>query len=456
MHSRGSLRSEQARAGRDGRRVSAASGPPALQRVLALQREVGNAAVSVLVARAPATPLLPQLGAGKYAADLQKMSMIQIAALHHRLGGVWLPAAGVGVELSDRSVKLTADEAAALAPIVAQRVKQFFSDFAAGRAPLYQTMRAAADGDTRRAAIQALRAYDQAGLPDPKSLRDALGGTWADITDSGQRDAVLAALQLAAATDSEGELISDTATVHARVAASAGGSLNDEWCGYFSMEGYQRGAAMDPDFANSFASTYSVELFFTYAHDSGIVMRSPKWLWDGVKWRDVQQYHHERGSERTWLSGTAITGGTQLDIRPGDMVVTDNEGDGKSDHIVKCQSFDPATGLLITIGGNDSGMIVRPAGEADPAHETAADQATRLAAEAATGKKMKVGSWGTGQAGGHVGIGVRDTHATGAKGFGLVYGVGRPSLVDFEDHEWWAKDVNATPPPPKTAKTAKK
>ena len=185
-------------------------------------------------------------------------------------------------------------------------------------------------------------------------------------------------------------------------------------------------------------------------------MRSPKWLWDGAKWRDVQEYHHERGSERTWLAGTAITGGTQLDIRPGDMVVTDNEGDGKSDHIVKCQSFDPATGLLITIGGNDSGMIVRPAGEADPAHETAADQAARLAAEAATGKKMKVGSWGTGQAGGHVGIGVRDTHATGAKGFGLVYGVGRPSLVDFEDHEWWAKDVKATPPPPKTAKTAKK
>jgi hypothetical protein len=400
--------------------------------------------------------LLPTLGAGKYAADLQKMSMVQIAALHHRLQGVWLPEAGVGVEFADRSVKLTADEAATLAPIAAGRVKQFFSDFAAGRTPLFQTMRTAADGDTRRAAIQALRDYDRVELPDPKALRDALGGTWADITDSGQRDAVLAALQLAAATDSEGELISDTETVHKRVAQSAGGSLNDEWCGYFSMEGYQRGAAMDPDFANSFASTYSVELFFTYAHDSGLVMRSPKWLWDGVKWRDVQQYHHERGSERTWLSGTAITAGTQLDIRPGDMVVTDNEGDGKSDHIVKCQSFDPATGLLITIGGNDSGMIVRPAGEADPAHETAADQAARLAAEAATGRKMKVGGWGTGQAGGHVGIGVRDTHATGAKGFGLVYGVGRPSLVDFEDHEWWAKDVKATPPPPKTAKTAKK
>jgi hypothetical protein len=455
MHPRVSLRTEQARAGRDGRRASAASGPPAQQRVLALQREAGNRAASVLVARAPATSLLPPLGTGRYAADLQKMSMVQIAALHHRLQGAWLPEAGVGVEFADRSQKLTADEAAALAPIVAGRVTQFFSDFAAGRTPLFQTMRSAADGDARRAAIQALRDYDQAQLPDSKALRDALGGTWADIP-AADRDAILAALQLAAATDSEGELISDTETVHKRVAASAGGSLNDEWCGYFSMEGYQRGAAMDPDFANSFASTYSVELFFTYAHDSGLVMRSPKWLWDGTKWIDVREYHRLRGSERTWLSGTAITAGTQLDIRPGDMVVTDNEGDGKSDHIVKCQSFDPATGLLITIGGNDSGMIVRPAGEADPAHESAADKTARLAAEAATGKKMKAGSWGTGQAGGHVGIGVRDTHATGAKGFGLVYGVGRPSLVDFEDHEWWAKDVKATPPPPKTAKTAKK
>jgi hypothetical protein len=456
MHSRGALTNKQEQTGPEGRRMTRASVPPTLQRMLALQRDVGNRAASVLVARAPGMPDLLPLAAGRYAADLRKMSIIQIASLNHRLQGAWSPGAGVGVEFADRSVKLTADEAAALAPIAAQRVRQFFSDFASGRTPLFQSMRAAADGDARRAAIHALRDYDQAELPTPRALRDALGGTWSDITDAGQRDAVLAALQLAAATDSEGELTSDTATVHKRVADSAGGSLNDEWCGYFSMEGYQRGAAMDPDFANSFASTYSVELFFTYAHDSGIVMRSPKWLWDGARWRDVQEYHHERGSERTWLSGAAITAGTQLDIRPGDMVVTDNEGDGKSDHIVKCQSFDPATGLLITIGGNDSGMIVRPAGEADPVHESAADRADRLAAEAATGKKMKVGGWDTGQAGGHVGIGVRDTHATGAKGFGLVYGVGRPSLVDFEDHEWWAKDVKTTPPPPKTAQTAKK
>ncbi len=120
------------------------------------------------------------------------------------------------------------------------------------------------------------------------------------------------------------------------------------------------------------------------------------------------------------------------------MVLFDWEANGEADHIATVASYDPTTSALITIGGNDSGYVLDTTGKYDASHDAGAQTGG-----AAMGQGLRPGTQLPGQAGGHVGVGVR---VIGAQ----LYGIGRPSLVDFEDHVYdhHAENQNKAPAKP--------
>ena len=196
------------------------------------------------------------------------------------------------------------DERAELLPLLYDRKESFFVDFADGRRSLFAAMQAAVEPSQRHAAITALSAYDEPRLPDLVRMRDAMRGRW-QVDDTDARDAVLAAIQLQAATDAHGELDADWKTVRERVTKATGMGVNSQWCGMFSGDHLIR-AALDSDFRSSFMHTHNVEAFFTY-HPEKYPTRIPKWIWDDDGWESVRDYHNARGALRSWLSHDTMT-----------------------------------------------------------------------------------------------------------------------------------------------------
>lgn len=304
-------------------------------------------------------------------------------------------------------------------------------------------MTAATDPGARRAAIRQLRAFDAQHLPQLRQLQAAMGGRW-EIQDAAARDSVLAAIQLEAATDAEGDLLQDSGEVHKRVAKASGMGLEFAWCGMFTVNHYLR-SGMDSDLKSGFLHVDNVVDYFTYRYAR--TERVPKWVWADARWHELRSYHEERGSLRRWTPGEQLWGGGALDILPGDAVLVDHQGDGKPDHIVKVSSYDPATGKLITIGGNDGGFVIDHKGKGNKG-ESKAKQEKRETAEASLGAgPMTTGKMSGGAAGGHVGLSVHAIGAADGKK-GTIFGIGRPSLVDFENHVYDRKHNHAKKPPP--------
>ena len=400
----------------------AARRPASPHPLLALQASAGNRAVAAMVARyadPPDDQRFQRRTAVMFASPGEVVKMIR------QLHAPPNPDQTVTVDFGLAGVQqIGLDEMVDLAEVASRRLQDFFTRFADGRAPLYAAMRSAADAAARHEAIVALRAYDDPLLPDMWRLHDLLGG-W-QIDDAAARDAVLAAIQLKIATDLEADLQNDKDEVHKRVVQHAGMGMNDEWCGFFAQDAYRK-SRLDSDFEKAFFHVRNVEDFFTYSTSPINIGRTPRWIYESGRWQTVREYHEARGALRMWQNHAALAGGGELDIRPGDIVLFDWEADGVANHIVTVASYDPATSTLVTIGGNDSGYVIDKAGTYDASHESAAETDKRETAEAVTGESMKPRAKPPGAATGHVGIGVR---VIGAQ----LYGIGRPSLIDFEDH----------------------
>jgi hypothetical protein len=468
------------------RRRAASAAQPAGRReplLLSLQRSAGNQAVvrALRLARQPAAPPAPTTDAapGRISASVGKGGVntpADVAVVQGLLTGAGLDATDVGAALeryqretlgwsnpdgradpggrtmrrlagppaatNGHAAAPTAPSGASTAapgtpethqapPVSAEPVavdpaiERQFVEFATARAPLLAAMQGAADDEARRTARVALRAYDAERLPHLRELQAQMGGRW-NIADTGARDAVLAAIQLEAATDAEGDLHRNSDEVHKRVAKAAGMGLDSAWCGMFTVDHY-RHSGMDSELKSGFLHVDNVHDYFTYNHNRNAV-RVPRWIWADHAWHDLHDYHRLRGSERTWLQGSAIGAGGQLDIRPGDTALIDVGRDGTANHIVKVSSYDPATSTLLTIGGNDAGFIVDP----NPGKPATGDEKR---AEAEAGGNLKKGGWAGGAAGGHVGESVQHVQADGRKP-SAIFGIGRPSLVDFEDHRY--------------------
>lgn len=188
-----------------------------------------------------------------------------------------------------------------------------------------------------------------------------------------------------------------------------------QWCGMFVAAHY-RSAGLDADLRKGFYHVANVEHFFTYQWET----RVPRAIRVGDDWRDVREYHNERGSVRTWMNHgqieSAVAGGNYgaLDIRPGDVVLIDHEGNGSADHITMVQSWDPSTGMLVTVEGNASGQVV----------STRNDEG-----EVTATKRLNTGAEGNG-------VTINERSLAPGGQLVRIYGVGRPSAVDFEEHDY--------------------
>jgi hypothetical protein len=400
-------------------------------RVLALQSQVGNRAVTAMLARDPAVvdPLSPVVtSAEPYMRQLESATAPEVARAHRQLKAAPDASGKVSVDLPLGCYLLDAAVAGQLRSRALERKEKIFSDFATRRAPLQAAMMAATDPTARHAAAGALRAYDEPNLLTLRAVQKELGGIW-EIVDAASRDAVLAAIQLEAATDAQGDLLTNSETVHKRVTKSAGMGAKDEWCGFFVQDNFQN-ATLDSDLRKGFFHTDNVQDYFQYVY-----ARNPdrimKWIWADASWQELHAYHLSRGAERRWLDYATLSAGGSLDIRPGDIALIDRGLDGTPNHIVMVQSYDPMTSTLVSVGGNDGGLVIdNDPKHAAPAGESSAAKSSREMREAATGENLKAGPGP-----GHVGISAHEVAASG-KSRGAIFGIGRPSIVDFEEHRY--------------------
>ena len=241
---------------------------------------------------------------------------------------------------------------------------------------------------------------------DPKRARNAVDDIFADSGFSGRQS-------VEKIKDKDGNEI--------------GEQIND-WCGMFVAAGMFRGAGLDKDMRKAFAHTDNVYDFFRYTANVNDE-RTPLSIWADGRWWLVSEYHLQRGAMRTWMEEGSID---LAKIRPGDVALIRHAGTkpakSVANHIVMVESFDAASGRLVTIEGNvhegirpdDEGEARRNA-DGGLANSAAVRDSSVVHVRDMGDKKTLTPTGGT------------EYRERGAK---TVFGIGRPSLVDFEDHEY--------------------
>lgn len=402
--------------------------------LLALQRAAGNRAVTALVARfiGPPAP-----------AGLDVLRIIGLPSDHLR---ILLDAlekgpddtGRVNVHFGAESFTFEGAQIPNTIRIVRDRLRSLrMGEFALRRAPLQEEMQAADTDEGRRLLAARLREFDDPWLEELQRLAVGAANPWAH-EDPAARDAVLAALQLRAVASAEADLQLDAKTVHERVRRAAGMEAKHDWCGFFAADQYIQ-QNMDTELRSGMFHVDNVVDYFTYVYNR-FPKRVKKWIHADGDWHVLRDYHEQRGALRTWTDAATLAAGGELDIRPGDLALVDHDGKSAPDHIVMVRAYDPATSTVFLIGGNDSGMRVdsKREGPAEPADPAKPTKKERL--EASFGQGLKRGSRGG------VGLGLIDLGS--GKGARL-YGVGRPSIVDFEDHRYAPRDAKAPNTPPR-------
>lgn len=256
------------------------------------------------------------------------------------------------------------------------------------------------------------------------------------------QDSILAALQLQVMFQAEAYFTSATdqeapGGAHHDAYTKMGGTKGANWCGMFVSINYLHGN-FDNDLKNGFRHVKNVVDYFNYTYHR-YPDRVRKWIYADERWQELRAYHENRGSLRRWIEADSITSAEGLDIQPGDIVLLDNDNDDQPNHIVMVHTWNPTTRMLFTIGGNDGGFQVdqNPGRSGSPE----GDEATlspRDQAELALDQPLRRGDQDT-----HVGIKAIDVAEASAKV--RVFGIGRPSIVDFEDHTYHTENPK-TPP----------
>ncbi len=270
-------------------------------------------------------------------------------------------------------------------------------------------------------------------------------------------DGVLAALQL----ETVGSALNEWAQTGQGAAADeaqrrrmqreGGGGAGDEWCGMFCVAQFTH-SGIDPALRSQFHNTEHMVGFFNY--NVGSWERSFQWIYADSRWQDLAAYHTTRNARRRWWDARAIHDTANLPpIRPGDIVLVDNVGGERPDHIAMVLSYNPTTHELFTIEGNAGGFVVdqHPRGDA--------------AVQSLTGRGVRHQGSLPGADGGHVAVNHRPDitqeedsdeaerryiphrHTRYQHAHSRIFGIGRPSLVDFERHDYSTSRAMPTRPP---------
>lgn len=190
------------------------------------------------------------------------------------------------------------------------------------------------------------------------------------------------------------------------------------WCGIFVAAMLYR-AGFNAALRAGMWNTANVIHFFTYDYEK----RVPQWAWDrdASAWIDLKELHRRSDSLRSWIDHKTITSAAlqTLDILPGDVALIDHENDGKADHITLVESYDRSTGMLMTVEGNGYGRVAK----------SLADGTLTLGDKEADAVVRNP----------------RDLTDPAQRN--RIYGVGRFSVVDFEEGAYAIGDERPSGPP---------
>jgi len=141
-----------------------------------------------------------------------------------------------------------------------------------------------------------------------------------------------------------------------------------DWCGMFVVSSLHKSGGLAKQLRAGFYHTDNVQDFFKYEqlHNAG---RAPKSIWAEGQWWNLKTFHETRGSARKWTPRAtiqaALAGGGAVDIRPGDTCLIDHDGGNSPSHIVMVESYDQTTKQLVTIEGNTYGIHADKDGKAE-------------------------------------------------------------------------------------------
>ncbi|MEJ7599457.1 MAG: DUF4157 domain-containing protein [Kofleriaceae bacterium] len=303
--------------------------------------------------------------------------------------------------------------------------------------------------DTRQ--FRALASHVEALQPEIALVTDAPARAALDLQLQRTQDEIVLGFQALAAYHAdrtlqawhaEGTTSDNRATQRQAFVAGSGYPGADspeevvDWCGMFANT-QLRAAGFAPELNNAFNHSTNVAPFFNYTF---IEYRSPELIQPHGTAGEVslREYHTQRGSLRSWLSGDAIG----EDIRPGDIVVVDWDGDGNANHVCIVASYTPRVGeepgQLVTIDGNAFGA--RKPSDAPPAFDGSDPMTTSPAvmstSDVSTSQYLRTGEDFFDRS--------AMVPATHDKRTMTMLGRGRPSVVDFEHDHIYPRFTDST------------
>jgi len=235
----------------------------------------------------------------------------------------------------------------------------------------------------------------------------------------------------------------------------------NNWCGNTLGYFYKNGGASKKIVNTYFAGTLGLSSYGSYYKigfdgNSGELVRFakplkvPKIISDGTP-LSLEEYHQQRGIERKIILFDEIQAGGSLDILPGDIVLFDGRNKSGPDHIQMVYQWDENDRTLIVIDGNGGGFALDGYGTnaADPnasGNNQSKDNTLKTDKIKILEDKLGTGVIYTDDgASGRVGITchiLTNDHQVNPPAentllsHARVWAVIRPSLADFEDHEY--------------------
>jgi hypothetical protein len=232
-----------------------------------------------------------------------------------------------------------------------------------------------------------------------------------------------------AVRDELDDVFADSGYGQAKVFEGADKHLAD-WCGMFAGANLFRASAFDKQLRMAFAHTDNLFDFFNYTANVN-PDRTPLSIWAEGQWWSVKAYHEARGLKRKAVLGPDAA----ADIRPGDIALIRHDGvkpaSALANHIVMVESYDAVSGTLITIEGNVT-QGIRP--DADGTSQRTGGGDLKWSTAASTSTVIEKRNMRDETSTTHWGQPAGDVYQP--SGRRTVWFVGRPSLIDFEQHEY--------------------
>lgn len=203
--------------------------------------------------------------------------------------------------------------------------------------------------------------------------------------------------------------------------AMTGLTHGEEWCGAFAFTQAAHGGGLAGAWAENMTHERRIREALNYETRT-------KWIFAEGAWHPIRVYHAQRGSERHYKP--VLPGGVIPPIEPGDIVLKDNRGGVDPDHITTAITSDGRH--VSTIGGNE--------GTADIHDQTGVRRSGAIDLQTQPGPNDNRRR----DANGHPIDGSNDPRGHKNQ---RVHGIGRWSIVDYEEHTYSPAAQMPTAPP---------